>query len=116
VKILVVDDDRGTLTLLGLYLARAGHDVSGSGDVLDAAARLADERFDWLVVDGQLGADDGRRLAADAKLRQPGLRAVMISGFYEKADVAGGAVERLFPKPVDTDALLAHLRTAPAPR
>lgn len=110
-KVLLLDDDKSTLTLLGLHLARAGHEVRGALDPREAAMRLAAEPFDWLVVDGQLGAEDGRAFAASARRLRPGMRVAMISGYYEPADVAGTGVERLFPKPVDTDALLAHLRS-----
>jgi DNA-binding NtrC family response regulator len=110
VKVLLVDDDKSTLTLLGLHLARAGLEVSGALDAAGACARLEGESFDWLVVDGQIGADDGFRLAEEAKRRRPELRVAMISGYYDRND-ARGAIEKLFPKPVDTDALLAHLRS-----
>lgn len=66
-KVLLVDDDKSTLTLMGLFLARAGHGVSGALDAAGAAVRLATQEYDWLVVDGQLGADDGFRLAEQAK-------------------------------------------------
>lgn len=109
-KVLLVDDEKSMLTLLGLHLSRAGLEVYGALDAATAAARLAQEPFDWLVVDGQLGPDDGFLLAEQAKALQPDLRVAMISGYYERAD-AVGAVEKLFPKPVDTEELLAHLRS-----
>lgn len=113
-KVLLVDDDKSTLTLLGLHLARAGHEVSGALDTRAAALRLAEQDYDWLIVDGQLGPDDGLAFAHSARRLRPGLRVAMISGYYEPADVAGTEVERLFPKPVDVPALLSFLREADA--
>lgn len=112
-RVLLVDDDKSTLTLLGLHLARAGHEVYGALDADAAEARLEERDYDWLVVDGQIGSDDGFSLAARAKALHPSLRVAMVSGFYEPGDVGESPVERLFPKPVDTDALLAHLHSAP---
>lgn len=114
-RVLLVDDDKSTLTLLGLHLARAGHVVSGAMDTRAAALRLAEEDYDWLIVDGQLGADDGLAFAHSARRLRPRMRVAMISGYYEPADVAGTEVERLFPKPVDLPALLEHLRSPKPP-
>lgn len=112
-KVLLVEDDKSTLTLLGLYLARAGYEVSGALDTRAATRKLEAEPFDWLIVDGQLGLDDGLAFAVSARRTHPGMRVAMVSGYYDPADIAGTGVERLFPKPVDTEALLGHLRSPP---
>lgn len=114
-RVLLVEDDKSTLTLLGLYLARAGHDVSGALDTRSAALKLAGQPFDWLIVDGQLGDEDGLAFAASARRLRPELRVAMVSGYYDPADIEGTPVERLFPKPVDTEALLALLRSPKPP-
>lgn len=110
-KVLLVEDDKSTLTLLGLFLARAGYEVSGALDTGAAALKLASEPYDWLIVDGQLGTEDGLEFAEAARRLQPELRVAMVSGYYDRSDIVGTAVERLFPKPVDTDALLGLLRS-----
>lgn len=108
-RVLLLEDDKSTLRLLELHLSRAGHEVSGTPDPGIAAMRLAIEDFDWLVVDGQLGRVDGREFAAAARRLRPSLRVAMVSGYYDAADISGGPIERLFPKPVDTDALSSFL-------
>lgn len=112
-KVLLVDDDKSTLTMLRLHLCRADCQITSTVDADEALALLKEADFDWLVVDGQIGSRNGFDLAAKAKELRPGLRIVMISGIYEPADIAAHPIGRLFPKPVDTDALVSYLR-APA--
>jgi DNA-binding response OmpR family regulator len=109
-KVLIVDDDASTLTMLKLHLSRAGFAVETALDAVAAERALRRERFDWLVADGQIEPVDGFELADRAKAIQPDLGIVMVSGLYERSDVAGHPIERLFPKPIDTDALAGYLR------
>ena len=110
-KVLIVDDDASTLTMLRLHLSRADCDVAGTTDPEEALKLLKKTAFDWLVVDGQIEPLDGFELASRAKKLRPGLRIAMISGVYEAADIAGHPIGRLFPKPIDTAALTSYLRT-----
>lgn len=109
-KILLVDDDKNALTMLRLHLGRPGRSITAVQDAQKALDALAGERYDWLVVDGQIPPFDGLELADRAKKEHPSLRIVMVSGVYDKTDIAGHPIERLFQKPVDTDELDAYLR------
>ena len=109
-RILLVDDDQSTLTMLCLHLKRAGFEVECTLDPNQALASLAGRRFDWLIVDGQLEPLDGFQIAARARKIQPDLPIVMISGVYDRSDIAGHPIGKLFQKPVDTAALSSYLQ------
>lgn len=109
-KILIVDDDKSTLLVLRLLLAREGWSVAAALDASEGLAALKREAFDWLLVDGQIHLADGFELASRARKIQPRLGIVMISGIYEPADIDGGPIQALFQKPVDPDLLIAYLR------
>jgi DNA-binding response OmpR family regulator len=68
-RILVVEDDKKTAELIALYLRHAGHavEVEHAGD--RALGRLADERFDVLVLDVMLPGIDGLELCRRARAR-----------------------------------------------
>lgn len=108
-KVLIVDDDKSTLVMLRLQLARAGFRVSVAPGADEALQTLGEARYDWLVVDGQLGETNGFELAARAKALQPDLKTVMISGVYGPEDVRA-PIARLFQKPIEVDALASYLR------
>jgi DNA-binding response OmpR family regulator len=109
-RVLVVDDDPATLTMLRLELTREDCQVTTTADPAAAVQALEKTGFDWLVVDGQMEPINGFELAAKAKALQPKIKIVMISGVYELADVSGHPIGKLFQKPVDPDALVSYLR------
>ncbi|UPT75276.1 MAG: response regulator [Elusimicrobiota bacterium] len=108
--VLLVDDDKSSLTLLRLHLVRDGCDVSATLDPREGLRLLQERSYDCLVVDGQMGPIDGFALAGLAKELHPDIRVAMVSGVYERDDIAGSAVDRLFQKPVDPDALARYVR------
>jgi CheY-like chemotaxis protein len=61
-KVLVVDDDPITLMALKTGLERLEAEVSAWADSRDAAARLAEERFDLILVDARMPGLDGFEL------------------------------------------------------
>jgi DNA-binding response OmpR family regulator len=108
--VLLVDDDKSSLTLLRLHLIRDGCDVSATLDPQEGLSLLQSRSYDCLVVDGQMAPIDGFELACLAKELHPGIRVAMISGVYENGDIAGSAIDRLFQKPVDPDALTRYVQ------
>jgi CheY-like chemotaxis protein len=109
-KVLVVEDDRSTLLLLRLLLRQAGCEVVIADDAQSGLQSLKRQRFDWLIVDGQLPPFNGLELSTKAKSLQPDLRIVMVSGVYEAADIEDRPISKLFQKPVDANALISYLR------
>lgn len=114
-RVLLADDDEGTVDTFGLVLRRAGVQVvvATSGvQALDAARR---SRFDCMVIDLRLGDTSGIDLLR--ALRQQGEMPpfLMISGWLSTAAIVQatklGAFDVL-EKPVDLDVLVASIAAA----
>jgi PAS domain S-box-containing protein len=81
-RILVVDDSMDVLVATSAFLEKAGFDVvrAASGD--EALLLLAGgDRFDALVTDFAMPGLNGADLIAEGRLMQPGLRALIITGY-----------------------------------
>lgn len=114
--VLLVDDDPSLLAVLSLELRRSGLSVLACSSPSQALAELRRRPFRWLVTDAQMAPEDGFFLADEAKKLAPGLRVVMISAVLTDRDAAGCPIERVFPKPVPVEALVAFLGPASGPR
>ena len=108
--VLIVDDDKSMLLMLGLHLSRAGYKTTSASDSDEALAALKETPFDWLLLDGEIFPIDGFKLSRKAKDMHPNMRIAMLSGIYEPADIKGQPIEKLFQKPLDTHALISYLR------
>jgi DNA-binding response OmpR family regulator len=93
-RIMLVDDDRALLELLGDYLGRLGHTVSGFADGAEALTVIAAEPPDLVVLDVTMPGLDGWRVLARirASSRVP---VIMLTARGDEPDVlrgfAGGA-------------------------
>ena len=93
-RILLVDDDRALLELLGDYLGRLGHEVDGVTDGSRAMATLASSPPDLVLLDVTMPGLDGWRVLARirAESRVP---VIMLTARADEPDVlrgfAGGA-------------------------
>ncbi|MBI3287956.1 MAG: response regulator [Elusimicrobia bacterium] len=107
--ILLVDDDPSWRAMLGLSLRQAGFqvDMAGGGD--EALGLLRRRRYDFLLTDGRMLPMDGLELSRQAQRVQPGLRVVLVSAVSSAQDAAGYPIEKVFPKPLQVDALLGWL-------
>ena len=111
-RILLVDDGADVLATTGALLEKAGFVVvcADSGDrARDMLA--AGERFDALVSDYAMPGLSGADLIVEAQTLQPGLRALLITG-YASAGYAGTLPEGtpVLHKPFQRNDLLAALR------
>ncbi len=68
-RVLVVEDDRKTADLVVLYLRHAGHRVSAVHSGTVALRRLAEERFDLLILDLMLPGVDGLEICRAVRAR-----------------------------------------------
>jgi CheY-like chemotaxis protein/transcriptional regulator with XRE-family HTH domain len=88
-RILLVDDDPDVLLISGATLRKAGFEVvaSLSGD---EALKLTGgpSPFDLLVTDYAMPGLDGAELARLALERQPGLRALIVTGYFRDLRLA----------------------------
>ena len=104
--ILVVEDHATVRECLRELLAEGGR-VSDAADAAEALERMtADGAPDVLVADMQLGPGmSGLELIAAARLRWPGVRAVLISGTnMEQPELGPG--DRFLCKPFTAEALI----------
>jgi DNA-binding response OmpR family regulator len=83
-KILCVDDEAVALSLKLEILERAGHEVVSSGSAEDAILKLRQEKFDAIVTDWRLGAQNGHSLLETAK-HGAGVPVVVVSGYVAEA-------------------------------
>jgi DNA-binding response OmpR family regulator len=116
-RILLVEDNKDTLSYLTLVLGARGHEVT-TAERLSAALRAADGRtFDVLISDIEL--PDGTGLDLMRALRGRGLPAIAMSGYGSEEDVRAsleaGFAEHL-TKPVDLTRLLAAIQAVTAAR
>ncbi len=81
-RILVADDEPGLLRLAAAWLEEAGHVVETAEDGFAALEAIeAGPPFDLLVTDMAMPGMDGAALARAAALAQPGLPALLLSGY-----------------------------------
>ena len=122
-KILVVEDDRLTQTIICDILTRAGYNVGSASDAPTAVRIACQEKLDLITLDIILGADsptssmDGLQIASWLKRLNQDRRIPMIiisSVDPERfADAIAAAPPHIFlPKPVEQTTLLAAVETA----
>ena len=102
-KILVVDDDHYTRTLLQRLLEKSA-DVSLAADGDEARRLFAAEDFNLVLMDQRLPKDNGIALTREFRTQRPKLVAILITGFADVRDAVAAVREGLFDyltKPFD---------------
>jgi len=94
-KILVVDDDHYTRTLLQHLLARTA-EVSLAADGDEARRLFAAEDFNLVLMDQRLPRDNGIELTREFRARRPRLVAILMTGFADVRDAVAAVREGLF--------------------
>ncbi len=117
VHILVVDDEPDLRTLYELALLREGYEVKGVGDLAQARALLAAQRFDVVITDMRLPDGLGIELLNRLREQYRSERCVVITA-YGSADNAveslkAGAFDYL-TKPVDIQQFRSVIASAVA--
>jgi DNA-binding NtrC family response regulator len=120
-RILVVDDDADLAQVLTIGLNRYGYEVLSLSDPLKALKLFDDlpERWDLVISDQVMPGMAGLELIAAMKQRQPGLRAILYTGFDEGVTEAAAmqhGVDVLLHKPLSPQTLAVHIRKAMADR
>jgi CheY-like chemotaxis protein len=113
-RILVVEDNPANRELLCDWLEMEGFQVASVANLEQAFAVVTCERPDAVLLDVQLGAEDGLALAA--RIRQdPGLRSLPVIAVTAHAMVTDHArvlqagCDACISKPIDFRALAAEL-------
>jgi two-component system response regulator MprA len=110
-RILVVDDDPLLRLSLEAVLSRAGYSTASAGDGNEALTKLATDRFDLVITDGNMPRLDGCGLVRALRARGSQTPVMMISGM-----LAGGGrlpfdirreVAVALAKPADSTDILA---------
>jgi two-component system, NtrC family, nitrogen regulation response regulator NtrX len=104
-RILVVDDEPQMRELLGMYLTQKGFQASSAATSEEALRKVRDKSFDCVVLDINLGAEDGLQVLANLKAVSPNLRVIMLTGMGFVEDLlqeaqqkgADGYVSKVLP-------------------
>jgi CheY-like chemotaxis protein len=104
-RILVVDDDLPTRTVLARLLQSEGYEVDSDGDAPDALARVSRAHYDLLVTDHVMPGVTGLELARQATASGQVGHAIIVSGASRPDGVLGAEITWI-SKPIDADALL----------
>lgn len=111
-RVLVVDDDEAMLRLITSWVTAAGYDVVSFAEFSEAKSYLATAKPDVIIADVRLKAFNGLQLVIQAKLDQPTITAVVLTGFYDP--VLSGEVSKMgasyLVKPIRSEQLLEKLR------
>ncbi len=105
-QIILVDDDPEVLEVLGEVLTACGYDVESFGNAAVALDHLDHgSAADLLITDLSMPGTDGLALIREAQRRQPGLPAILLSGYSrEELGLATGKLPAgqltLLQKPV----------------
>lgn len=120
-SILLVDDESEVRRVARMMLERMGYDVRDTADPEEALAWLRDapQAFDLLITDVVMPRLNGKQLAMQARLANPDLNVLFISGY--STDVLGERdleidTGHLLPKPFDRDALCIRIAQVLATR
>lgn len=114
-RILLADDDTGSLDFVRRALEMDGHAVVATQDGNDALEKLKQGTFDILVTDVHMPGLDGIALANKAVVERPGIRLVLMSGFADVLDQARNLEAkgaRLLAKPFPIERIRAEVRAA----
>lgn len=94
-KILVVDDDHYTRTLIERLLGRS-LDLRLAADGAQARRLFADEDFNLVLMDQCLPADNGIELLREFRARRPRLVGILMTGFADVRDAVAAVREGVF--------------------
>lgn len=93
-KVLLVEDEMLLRELTRAELADSGFDVTCACNGSEARVVLEHDRpFEFLITDIRMpGEPDGWQLARDARVIQPGIRVIYISGYSGEGELVPGGV------------------------
>ncbi|WP_372725863.1 sigma-54-dependent transcriptional regulator [Novipirellula sp.] len=114
-SILLVDDDQHLADSMAQWLREMSNHVETAGTLTAAKAALKKQKFDLVITDLRLGADDGFDLIGYTKKQYPDTSVLVITG-YATPDTAVQAVRAgafdLLTKPLIDDELTLAIERA----
>ena len=114
-KLLVVDDDKTTRKLLGLYLRGKGYEVVPAENGLDAIEKLGTESIDLVVTDMNMPYMDGieltKILRSDSNLKNmPIIMVTTEADDDERKKAFDAGVDDYLVKPTNADAITDSIK------
>jgi DNA-binding NtrC family response regulator len=117
VKVLLVDDEKEFVDLLGERMSARGMEVSSTTSAADALKIAEEQTFDAIVLDLMMPEMDGLEVLKNLKAKRPELQVILLTGHgtIEKGVEAMrlGAMD-FVEKPADLDALTEKIKKAQA--
>ncbi len=83
-RILLVDDEKTILVVLGAVLRSDGNEVVAADNAEDALALLAKEKFDLLITDVRMRPTSGFDLLKRAKEQDSTMAVLVVSAYYSR--------------------------------
>jgi len=117
VKVLLVDDEKEFVDLLGERMSARGMEVSSTTSAADALKIAEEQTFDAIVLDLMMPEMDGLEVLKNLKAKRPELQVILLTGHgtIEKGVEAMrlGAMD-FVEKPADLDTLTEKIKKAQA--
>jgi two-component system phosphate regulon response regulator OmpR len=113
-QIIVVDDEPGLRDMVGEYLSKHGFAVRGAASGAAFDALFAELAADLVLLDVNLGPEDGFAIARRLRASHPDLPIVMLTAMGEVIDRVVGlelGADDYITKPFDLRELRARIRT-----
>ncbi len=111
-RILIVEDDEFSRGVMEKLLQSSGHEIESCVHGKEAVRCLTEKYFDILITDLQMPEMDGFELIHRAKVIQPELKTILVTGFVSeeiKEKTKAGKIDGLFHKPIAWGKLLAFI-------
>jgi DNA-binding NtrC family response regulator len=112
ISVLIVEDDSILARSIEAHLVGEGFEVQVVGSTFAALDRLDVRTFTLILADIGMprGMPNGLSLARMARLRNPTCRVILMTGYADLAEDGDLFGAKVFPKPIDLDALTAAIR------
>jgi len=115
IKLLIVDDESGTRTLLSQIFGQMGHGVRTATDGFSALASIRESMPDVLLSDLNMPGMSGFELLSVVRRRFPGVYVIATSGAYSGESVPYGiAADAFYEKATSFNSLLNLMENATA--
>ena len=118
-KILIVDDDQGTLASLSRAFALEGYTAVTASSAAKGLEKLTEEAVDAVLSDVVMPEMDGPALMKELKKRKPDIKIIFVSGYaedaFDKSVLREDEQFAFLPKPFALSALVEKVKETMGP-